>query len=172
MTTMPYKDPELVQRLEHRLAQHILLLDGAMGTMIQAHTLDEEAFRGDRFVGHPQPLKGNNDLLSLTRPDLIREIHQAFLEAGAQFIETNTFNATSISQADYGTEGLVRELNRDPVAGRQPPRIPQHHLRPTARGLCRGDVRAGRRRLRPAHRRDRFRHPQLQGRPVRRERGV
>jgi 5-methyltetrahydrofolate--homocysteine methyltransferase len=108
---MPYKNPELVQRLERRLAQHILLLDGAMGTMIQAHMLDEEAFRGDRFAGHQRSLKGNNDLLSLTRPDLIREIHQSFLEAGAQFIETNTFNATAISQADYGTEGLVRELN-------------------------------------------------------------
>jgi 5-methyltetrahydrofolate--homocysteine methyltransferase len=113
MTAMPYKNPGQVRRLEQRLAQQILLFDGAMGTMIQARKLEEADFRGDRFANHPRPLKGNNDLLSLTRPDVIGDIHHAFLEAGAQFIETNTFNATTISQADYGTEGLVRELNRE-----------------------------------------------------------
>jgi len=113
MTTMPYKNPGQVRRLEQCLAQQILVFDGAMGTMIQARKLEEADFRGDRFANHPRPLKGNNDLLSLTRPDVIRDIHLAFLEAGAQFIETNTFNATTISQADYGTENLVRELNRE-----------------------------------------------------------
>jgi len=111
MITIPYRNPEQVQRLEQALAKQILVFDGAMGTMIQARKLEEGDFRGERFADHGQSLKGNNDLLSLTRPDVIQDIHRAFLEAGAQFIETNTFNATSISQADYGTEGLVRELN-------------------------------------------------------------
>jgi 5-methyltetrahydrofolate--homocysteine methyltransferase len=111
MTTVPYKNPEQVERLGQLMAERILVFDGAMGTMIQAHHLEEEDFRGKRFAEHASPLKGNNDLLSLTRPDIIVDIHQGFLRAGAEFIETNTFNATSISQADYGTEDLVRELN-------------------------------------------------------------
>jgi 5-methyltetrahydrofolate--homocysteine methyltransferase len=90
-----------------------MVLDGAMGTMIQDRKLREQDFRGERLDGHAKPLRGNNDILSLTRPDVIREIHDAFLEAGADIIETNTFNATSISQADYGTESLVVELNRE-----------------------------------------------------------
>ena len=113
MTTLPYKNPEQLHSLEQLLAERILVLDGAMGTMIQARVLEEDDFRGERFAGHGSPLKGNNDLLSLTRPDVILDIHRAFLEAGADFIETNTFNATSISQADYGMGELVRELNRE-----------------------------------------------------------
>ena len=97
--------------LERLLAERILVLDGAMGTMIQARKLEEPDFRGARFASHPRDLKGNNDLLTLTRPDVIRDIHRAYLEAGADIIETNTFNSTSISQADYGLEALAYELN-------------------------------------------------------------
>jgi len=93
------------------LRDRILLLDGAMGTMIQRYRLTEEAYRGERFRSHPVEVKGNNDLLSITRPEVIREIHEAYLEAGADIIETNTFNANAISQADYQMESLVRELN-------------------------------------------------------------
>ncbi|MDJ0653493.1 MAG: methionine synthase [Xanthomonadales bacterium] len=93
------------------LEQRILLLDGAMGTMIQEHRLDEAGYRGERFSDHPGELKGNNDLLTLSQPAIISGIHRAYLEAGADLIETNTFNATSISQADYGCEDLVYELN-------------------------------------------------------------
>ncbi len=78
------------------------MLDGAMGTMIQRYKLSEADFRGDRFADHPVDVRGNNDLLSLTRPDVVREIHEAYLEAGADLIETNTFGATSIAQDDYG----------------------------------------------------------------------
>jgi 5-methyltetrahydrofolate--homocysteine methyltransferase len=113
MSKLPYRNPDLPGRLESLLARRILLLDGAMGTMIQDRKLAEQDFRGDRLADHATPLKGNNDILSLTRPDVIRAIHDAFLEAGADIIETNTFNATSISQADYGTEYLVMELNRE-----------------------------------------------------------
>ena len=113
MNRHAYKNPEAVSRLKTLLAERILLFDGAMGTMIQEFKLDEEDFRGERFRDHPKALKGNNDLLSLTRPDLISGIHRSFLEAGADIIETNTFNATSISQADYQTEPLVREMNRE-----------------------------------------------------------
>ena len=93
------------------LDQRILLLDGAMGTMIQAYGLGEDDYRGTRFADWNHDLKGNNDLLSLTRPDVIREIHNAFLEAGADIIETNTFNSNAPSMADYGMEELVAELN-------------------------------------------------------------
>ena len=86
------------------LKERVLLLDGAMGTMIQRYKLTEEDYRGERFKNHPCDLKGNNDLLSLTRPDVISEIHEAYLEAGSDIIETNTFNSTSISQADYQAE--------------------------------------------------------------------
>jgi len=111
MNSLPYKNPETVARLERQLTERILVLDGAMGTMIQGYELDENDFRGERFAGHGSALKGNNDLLTLTRPDVIAEIHRGFLEAGADIIETNTFNATAISQADYGTEGLAEEIN-------------------------------------------------------------
>jgi 5-methyltetrahydrofolate--homocysteine methyltransferase len=99
------------QQLRQTIARRILILDGAMGTMIQRHRLTEEQFRGARFAGHPRPLKGDNDLLSLTRPEIIAEIHRGYLAAGADVIETNTFNGTRISQADYGLESVVRELN-------------------------------------------------------------
>ena len=91
--------------------KRILILDGAMGTMIQASGLDESAFRGERFADHPCDLKGNNDLLSLTQPDVISDIHRAYLNAGADIIGTNTFNATSISQADYQTKPFAYEIH-------------------------------------------------------------
>ena len=94
------------------MSQRILVLDGAMGSTIQTYSLGEEDFRGERFSAHPKSLTGNNDILSLTRPDVIYDIHERFLEAGADFIETNTFNANSISQGDYGTESTVLELNK------------------------------------------------------------
>lgn len=97
--------------IKDALAQHVLVLDGAMGTMIQRYKLTEKDFRGDRFTNAPGDLKGNNDLLSITRPDIIRSIHDAYLEAGADIIETNTFNANTISQADYQLEAIVYELN-------------------------------------------------------------
>ncbi len=99
------------QRLRRLLEERILLFDGAMGTMIQRAGLGEEDFRGARFRDHPDSLQGNNDLLVLTRPDVIREIHQHYLDAGADIIETNTFNANAFSQADYGLEAAVYELN-------------------------------------------------------------
>ncbi len=95
------------------LKRRILVLDGAMGTMIQRYKLEEPDFRGDRFTDHKHPLKGNNDLLSITRPDIIKEIHMQYFEAGADIAETNTFTSTSIAQADYGLEHIVYELNYD-----------------------------------------------------------
>jgi len=93
------------------LKTKIFLLDGAMGTMIQDHKLEEKDFRGQRFVDHPSELKGNNDLLTITKPDLIKQIHIDFLEAGSDIIETNTFNSNSISQSDYSLEEITYELN-------------------------------------------------------------
>lgn len=93
------------------LRERILVLDGAMGTMIQRYKLDENDFRGERFKNHPQSLKGNNDLLSITRPDIIEEIHREYLLAGADILETNTFSATTIAQADYHLEDAVYDLN-------------------------------------------------------------
>ncbi len=93
------------------LNKRILILDGAMGTMIQRHKLGESDYRGDRFKDWKSDLKGNNDLLSLTRPDIISGIHDLYLDAGADIIETNTFNANAISMADYHMESLVHELN-------------------------------------------------------------
>ena len=98
-------------RLETLLGERILVMDGAMGTMIQRHSLDETAFRGERFAGHPRDLNGDNDLLVLTRPDVISGIHQAYLAAGSDIIETNTFSGTSIAQSDYALESIVYELN-------------------------------------------------------------
>lgn len=101
-----------MQTLLHQIAsERILLLDGAMGTMIQQYQLGESDYRGTRFANHHTDLKGNNDLLSLTRPDIIQAIHEAYLEAGADIIETNTFNATSVSQADYQMESAVYDIN-------------------------------------------------------------
>ncbi|MEE4162032.1 MAG: methionine synthase [Woeseiaceae bacterium] len=98
------------------LDERILLLDGAMGTMIQGYGLTEEAYRGDRFADWDHDLKGNNDLLTLTRPSVIREIHEAFLDAGADIIETNTFNSNAPSMSDYGMAALVGELNQRAAA--------------------------------------------------------
>ncbi len=103
-----------MQDIRERLENTILVLDGGMGTMIQRHKLQEEDYRGERFADYEHDLKGNNDLLSITQPDIIRSIHEAYLEAGSDIIETNTFNCTSISMADYHMEDLVYELN---VAG-------------------------------------------------------
>ena len=103
-----------IEELKDRLHQRIVVLDGAMGTMIQKRNLAEADFRGTRFATHPCDVKGNNDLLVLTQPDLISSIHQEYLEAGADIIETNTFNSTAISMADYQMEHLAYELN---VAG-------------------------------------------------------
>ena len=93
------------------LAQRIAIIDGAMGTMIQRYKLGEADFRGERFAAHAKDLKGNNDLLVLTRPDVIHEIHSAYLAAGADIIETNTFGATSVAQEDYGLAHIAREMN-------------------------------------------------------------
>jgi 5-methyltetrahydrofolate--homocysteine methyltransferase len=132
---LPWKDPRRVAALEQALGQRILVIDGAMGTMIQRHELQESDYRGERFAagydnlfageghahgpgcgceGHDQ--RGNNDLLTLTRPDIIGGIHRAYLEAGADLVETNTFNSTSVSLADYRLQHLVRELNREGAA--------------------------------------------------------
>ena len=98
-------------KLERLLGERIVILDGAMGTMIQSHGLDEAGFRGERFKDWPHDLKGNNDLLSLTQPQIIQAIHREYLEAGSDIIETNTFNCTTISLADYKLEAFARELN-------------------------------------------------------------
>jgi 5-methyltetrahydrofolate--homocysteine methyltransferase len=122
--TLPWKDPARVAALEAAMARRILVIDGAMGTMLQAYSLDESGYRGERFRdghdascghghAHACDLKGNNDLLSITQPDIVRAVHRAYLEAGADLVETNTFNSTSISQADYHLEHLVHELNRE-----------------------------------------------------------
>jgi len=111
MYSQPYKNSQRALRLQKLLSEKILILDGAMGTMIQEFEFSEADFRGPRFEDHPLPLRGNNDLLTLTQPEKIAGIHRAFLQSGADLIETNTFNSTGISQADYGMEHLVRELN-------------------------------------------------------------
>ncbi len=108
------------QTLDDALRQRILILDGAMGTMIQRRGLGEADFRGSRFADHPQDLKGDNDLLVLTRPDVIEEIADEYFAAGADIVETNTFSGTSIAQGDYGLESIVHELNVEAarIAGR------------------------------------------------------
>ena len=135
MQNLPWLNPDRVAKLESALAARILLIDGAMGTMIQRHELQESDYRGERFAegydalfapnghahapgcgceGHDQ--RGNNDLLTLTRPDIIRAIHADYLDAGADLLETNTFNSTSVSLADYRLQHLVYELNREGAA--------------------------------------------------------
>lgn len=101
----------MATNIQDLLREKVLVLDGAMGTMIQRHTLEEEDFRGERFKDHAHPLKGNNDLLSLTRPDIIKDIHEQYFAAGADIVETNTFSSTSIAQADYHLEDAVYDLN-------------------------------------------------------------
>jgi 5-methyltetrahydrofolate--homocysteine methyltransferase len=100
-----------LEQLHTALKSRILVMDGAMGTMIQAHRLSEEEFRGELFKDWRQDIKGNNDILAITQPDIIRDIHKEYLEAGADFVETNSFNATSISQADYGMQEVIYDLN-------------------------------------------------------------
>lgn len=100
-----------MNRIQEILQERILVLDGAMGTMIQRHSLEEEHFRTNWFENHPSPLKGNNDLLSLTQPEIIKEIHALYFEAGADIAETNTFSGTTIAQADYGLESAVYDIN-------------------------------------------------------------
>ncbi len=102
---------ERLELLDRAVKERILILDGAMGTMIQRHKLDEEGYRGERFKDFDRDLKGNNDLLVLTQPEIIRDIHSGYLEAGADIIGTNTFNAQAISQADYGLEDISHEMN-------------------------------------------------------------
>jgi 5-methyltetrahydrofolate--homocysteine methyltransferase len=97
--------------MQQLINERILVLDGAMGTMIQQYNLSEADFRGERFKDLPGLLKGNNDMLCLTRPDVIEEIHRKYLEAGADIIETNTFNATAVSMADYHMQAYCREIN-------------------------------------------------------------
>lgn len=109
MKTLPFS-PSMA-RIREELTRRILFLDGGMGTMIQGYKLTEADFRGSRFQNHPHDLKGNNDLLVLTRPDVIKAIHKQYLLSGSDIIETNTFNGTSIAQADYKMESIVRELN-------------------------------------------------------------
>ncbi len=105
-----------LELLEAILAERIMILDGAMGTMIQTYNLDEDDFRGTQFADHPKPLKGNNDLLSITRPDVIAGIHRAYLDAGADIIETNTFNSNKLTMINYGLEHLAFEMNRASAA--------------------------------------------------------
>src|SRR3954469_7755654 len=111
--------PSRTAQLRKLLNERILVLDGAMGTMIQTYGLTERDYRGTRFADHPHDPKGNADLLNLTRPDVIEAIHRAYFEAGADIVETNTFTATAIAQADYGLDAFVRELN---VEGARLPR--------------------------------------------------
>ncbi len=139
--------PDRTSELKALAARRILLLDGAMGTMIQRLKLTEEDYRGSRFADWPRELKGNNDLLTLTRPEAIRDIHAQYLEAGADILETNTFNSNAISMADYGMESLVYELNyagarlaravADAYTARTPdkPRFVAGVLGPTSRTL-------------------------------------
>lgn len=108
MPTQPYTRAAELPRI---LRERIVILDGAMGTMIQRYKLTEADYRGARFADHPKDLKGNNELLQLTKPEVIREIHEGYLAAGADLIETNTFGATSVAQEDYDLPGLAREMN-------------------------------------------------------------
>src|SRR6478736_6314673 len=97
--------------IEKELEQRVLVIDGAMGTMIQQYKLEEKDYRGKRFAGWHKDLKGNNDLLSITQPEIIKSIHKEYLKAGADILETNTFSSTSIAMADYDMQELAYELN-------------------------------------------------------------
>ena len=111
MSDSPTLRPDATAELTALLEQRILVLDGAMGTAIQRDRPDEAGYRGERFADWPSDVQGNNDLLSITQPEIIAGIHREYLEAGADLIETNTFNATTISLSDYGMEELAYELN-------------------------------------------------------------
>jgi len=112
MTRLRWSDPNRVDRLLHALADRILVLDGAMGTMVQDEDLNECDYRADRFRDHAHDLKGNHDVLVLTQPERIADIHRRFLDIGCDLIETNTFNANRISQADYGLDKHAEQINR------------------------------------------------------------
>lgn len=137
---------ERTAALQKALAERILILDGAMGTMVQTYGLEEADYRGERFVDVHHDVKGNNDLLVLTKPQVIREIHQSYLDAGADIIETNTFNSTRASMADYHLEDLVPELNReaarlarelcDAASTPEKPRFVAGVLGPTTKAAC------------------------------------
>ena len=101
----------MLDKLKRQLHRRIMVLDGAMGTMIQRYGLSESQYRGDMFTEHAIDLQGNNDILSLTQPEIIRDIHKQYLDAGSDFIETNTFNANGFSQADYDLTDFVYEMN-------------------------------------------------------------
>src|SRR5690349_15734174 len=120
-------------KLKQLLSKRILVIDGAMGTMIQALKLDEADFRGKQFAKHQRPLKGCNDLLSLTRPDAIENIHKQFLDAGADIIETNSFNSQAISLADYALEGEAYAINLDAASTAEKPRFVAGAIGPTNR---------------------------------------
>jgi len=111
MSSSTLRESESSEALRKLFASQIAVLDGAMGSMIQTYKLGEADFRGSLLGSHPHDLKGNNDLLNLTRPDVVEEIHGLYFQAGADLVETNTFNATSISQADYQTQALVTDIN-------------------------------------------------------------
>src|SRR4051794_3153974 len=100
-----------LERLPALLRERILVLDGAMGTLLQRHRLSEADFRGQRFADHPRDVRGNNDLLTLTQPDIVREAHRAYYAAGADIVSTNSFTSTAIAQADYGLAHLAGEMN-------------------------------------------------------------
>ena len=112
-TRFPHYTRDSARRLIDLLEQRIAIIDGAMGTVIQGYKLGEQDYRGEDFLNHESELKGNNDLLNLTRPDVIADIHRAYLEAGAHIIETNTFNATRTAQADYGLESITDRINTE-----------------------------------------------------------
>jgi len=152
MSTLPWKEPARAEALLAQLRRRILVLDGAMGTMLQGHRLDEAGYRGERFAdaahahahhGGACDLKGNNDLLSLSQPELVRAVHRAYLDAGADLIETNTFNANAVSLSDYGMQELAYELNleaarlarrvADEIATPERPRYVAGALGPTTR---------------------------------------
>ena len=138
-TPSPLKESPSFPALRQLFAERIVVLDGAMGSMIQTYGLEEKDFRGDRFTSHPHDLKGNNDLLCLTRPDVVEEIHRAYFDAGADICETNTFSTTVIGQADYKTEHLVDEMNRAAVAVAQRAALPPEGFRVGGRGACARD---------------------------------
>ena len=111
-TPRPANGADVLKALREAAAKRILVLDGAMGTELQRSRFSEEDFRGERFKDWKQDVKGNNDLLILTQPDAVRDVHLDYFRAGADIVETNTFSGTSIAQADYGMEEIVYELNR------------------------------------------------------------
>lgn len=131
------------------LKSRILILDGAMGTMIQRYKLDEAAYRGERFKDFPRDIKGNNELLSITQPQIIREIHDQYFAAGADIVETNTFGATTVAQSDYEMEDLVVEMNIE--SAKLAREAAEKYATPENRASSR--ARSGRRRKRPASRR-------------------